>query len=225
LRFEGGKPWDEIKQRLIVELAREYSGPAKDAWQIQVETRLKDLDVDTQADAQFLHRQLYTQDGRRLVGIGPGVLTVHALAPYPGWAAMKPRIQEAVETVLAMLGDARVVEAAVRYVDRITLPEGAALEDYFTIAPRWPAAMQPQSEFSIQLSSRDETERLSTTVNFALKRTHLRPVVLYDVNLVAEHTHAPLNRSAWWPRLEDLHMRQRAYFEDSITPATRRLFQ
>jgi uncharacterized protein (TIGR04255 family) len=152
LRFTGGRPWEEVQQSVIAQLSQAYSGPAKDAWQIQVETQLRGLDVDTQADARFLHRQLYSQDGRRMVGIGPGVLTVHTLSPYPGWNAIKPHVMDAAAVVLAALGDAQVSEVAIRYVDRITLPADAVLEDYFSIAPRWPDAMDPRSEFTLQLN-------------------------------------------------------------------------
>lgn len=40
---------------------------------------------------------LPTADGRAIVGLGENRLSVHVLAPYPGWVSLLARVQGALE--------------------------------------------------------------------------------------------------------------------------------
>ncbi len=65
---------------------------------------------------------LSSADGLRLVGCGDGVLSIHVLALYPGWAVFIEQATAAVQAVKPLVGAAPVHQIAVRYVDRIVLP-------------------------------------------------------------------------------------------------------
>ena len=83
-RFSADTDWDlTIPGRLHERLGSEYTGKPRSQEVVQAE-----LDRETSAlrVSQAVARvQLPSADGTRMVAVGPRVLSVHVLKPYPGW--------------------------------------------------------------------------------------------------------------------------------------------
>lgn len=79
---------------------------------------------------------LFTQDRKTLVQLGPRLLVVSVLRPYPTWKGFKPFIQMAwggVQSTLEIKGLQRI---GLRYVNRIELaPQDVELSEYFEFYP------------------------------------------------------------------------------------------
>src|SRR5262249_23262099 len=59
--------------------------------------------------------------GRRLVGLGKHLLSVHVLRPYPGWQEFRCRIEEALKAYQEADPPTGVQRIAVRYINRIEI--------------------------------------------------------------------------------------------------------
>jgi uncharacterized protein (TIGR04255 family) len=100
--LEPAVAWDgTVPGRLQVELAGAYSGPP--TTQTLFSWSVVPVGVGALAPPQRLFPQamartvLPNQDGTRLVGVAPNVLTVHELAPYRGWDEFSRRAREALD--------------------------------------------------------------------------------------------------------------------------------
>ncbi len=173
---------------------------------------------------------LTSADGLRLVGCANGALSVHVLAPYPGWESFFERVLEAVDSVPVALARAKLTQVAVRYIDRIVLPRGEVrLEDYLEVLPRRPALL-PESLSAIHsvtqwLDSTDGTSALLTVAAIPPNSKEGSKEVVYDLLLQRGGELGTLAESGWRQVVDALHTRQREIFEDSITEKAKELFK
>ncbi len=77
-----------------------------------------------------------TNDRRAFIQVGPGLLAIHVLKPYPTWNGFKPRIETAFRTLTSIMQVKGFERIGLRYVNRIAIPElHMNLEDYFDFYP------------------------------------------------------------------------------------------
>lgn len=227
LRFEGGVDWTaEVQARVLDRLQGSYPGTARASQQIELQASMSNAGLATSARATLRAMLFPSADGTRLVGLGKGLISVHMLAPYQGWEEFIAQAEAGVGAYLAEVQPSGLMSAAVRYIDRVKLPPDVGpLAEYFVGLPPRPEAMPEQLlafHVVVQSSDPDGTVALHT-LSSAPPEQDGGPVVLYDLNLV--HPFSPAaDISAWRDEIERLHERQRAIFEDSITPKTRELF-
>jgi uncharacterized protein (TIGR04255 family) len=64
----------------------------------------------------------FTEDRKMLVQVGPRLLTVNALKPYPHWEGFKPRIEMAWKSLQATIEVQGLERIGLRYINHIELP-------------------------------------------------------------------------------------------------------
>ena len=104
-RFEPGQDWDlTVPGKLQTELGNEYTGKPQQGKVVEVELDAQRGDSPNLRYREgFAKVQLVTEDGKRMVGVGQDVLSIHMLRPYQdtsdpeagGWDEFKPRIMTA----------------------------------------------------------------------------------------------------------------------------------
>ncbi len=174
---------------------------------------------------------LQSASGHRLLGCGPGSLSVHTLAPYPGWESFIAQAEEAVGALPGPLADAPVLSVSVRYIDRIELPadNNIGFADFITVMPPRPAQMPNVLSgcyYATQATDPEDGTFALLTVASAPGAQSGSAALTYD--LVLRRAGQPLcsfQLESWKPTVEGLHTRQREIFEESITDRTRELFQ
>ena len=230
-RFASPGGWSsEVLQTLEGAIRALYSGDTRQEMQIQLQTRLKEGQATT-TTASAPRRLLFrASDGSGLVGLAPGLLTVHVLQPYPGWMEFKSRVHEAVALVANQSGAEHLLELAIRYIDRIAIPTGAeaGLSDYFTSIPARPTHMPEQlTAFQSITEARDpETGTVAVLTTAAVPPLEGESfALLYDLNLFRLYPEgAALPLADYQQVLEELHERQYRIFMDSVTDRTKELF-
>lgn len=231
-RFAPDVVWsDEVFDRVRTDLTEIYGGPVRQEVQVYLEARFQDGDATTSTN-QVPHRVLLqSHDQSGLVGLAKGTVSVHVLKPYPGWREFQRRIEEALAVVRRHAIDVRVVEVAVRYIDRIALPSGVIpdLAAYFTAIPKRPSRM-PTALSSFQSIVEAQDPETGTVV--VLTTSAVPPgdaesfVMMYDLNLVQPYrAEDALPVEHAMSVLERLHDLQYDIFIDSITPRAKALFQ
>jgi len=171
---------------------------------------------------------LINADGTRVIGVGQKGLSVHVLAPYPGWEAFLEAIQEAVALLPQSFVDAGFARVTLRYIDRWRLAGGVeTLPDYVTIAPavRSLGVVPRRLHLFHEFAGEREGETAMLFVAAEPVDDGATTVVL-DLGLTAFRTgdESP-EVETWSETLARLHDRQREIFEASITDASRRLFE
>lgn len=70
--------------------------------------------------------QLASPKSTELVKIGPHVISIHVMAPYPGWDVFAQRIRTVADCLCQMVRDVSIARIGLRYVNAITPHHGVA---------------------------------------------------------------------------------------------------
>ncbi len=68
--------------------------------------------------------QLASPSQGELVKIGPHVVSLHVLAPYPGWGGLSERLRQIIETIFGVVTDVSIGRLGLRYINAITAEHG-----------------------------------------------------------------------------------------------------
>ncbi|MEJ7591281.1 MAG: TIGR04255 family protein [Planctomycetaceae bacterium] len=153
--------------------------------------------------------------------------TLSRLAPYESWEPFRDLARELWDSYRTTVGCEAVTRIAVRYVNRIDIPESPVeLKQYFRTSPEVsPDLPQMMEGFFMQIrlpqSDIASTAVLNQTI-VASDKAGCTPVVL-DIDLFRDHA-LPNDECELWDFFEVLHNRKNEIFEACITDAARELF-
>lgn len=227
LRFSGGASWEEAESKLHSAYRAEFSGKRQEVTTVQVQSRWTGVTFETTSRKDFVKWLLPDPSGRDLVGYGPAILSRHVLAPYPGWKKFRPACDDAFAKFCEVVKPQGVTNVGVRYIDQIVLPPEGRISEFFkAIPPQLPSQPDVMSAFQITTESYDPESNTTSLLTLASgpPMPEGQRVVFYDLNLTCRFAEA-LALDGWSAKVESLHARQRAIFEESITDNTRELFQ
>jgi uncharacterized protein (TIGR04255 family) len=230
IRVAPSTPWTENLHRQVVERLRPlYGGPPTRQNQLvfQANSNAQGSEVTAASEVIFHKEMLPTADGRAVVGVGNSLISVHVLAPYPGWKSFLPRVQEAVAAYWGVMKPHGASLVSVRYIDKILIPreENVDLHKYFTSIPGRPESMPGMLEaFHFVTQSRDAEPNCVALLTVASQPpTSQHFPILYDLALTRQFA-VPVAIEEVQAHADFLHGRQRGIFEESITDSTRELF-
>jgi uncharacterized protein (TIGR04255 family) len=228
-RFAQGVEKTALLERLDQELGGSYSGERREKSQIEIQAQVQNDSVESSARRLPSITFLTSEDQLRLVGCSDEVLTVHVLAPYPGWESFMVQAREVVDALPSEVRGVSPRSIAVRYIDRIQLPDepDESPNDYLTMLPGKPPSMPSvMTNYSsvFQVQSEDEDGKTVALVACSFTTDQSGCFIGLDLNLVRRDGLGPLSDGTWRQVVEDLHHRQRDIFEEAITDKMRRLF-
>ena len=234
-RFQHDPGWDlTIPGKLQVELGEEYSGRPQEQKAIQVGLDFQDGRPSNLQYGEGLARvQLVTKDGKRMVGVGPNLLSIHMLhpdqsPPYPessGWSEFKPRILSALKAYWKVVNPDGVRWVSIRYINKIIVPGNSVrVEEYLRSAS--PEVLGLPEDYSsyvsrVEYQYADGVRLVVSQGSAAAAPT--RAEFLLDLDVIWESTE-PLLQAEALDRADDLRDRERAAFEAVITDKARELF-
>lgn len=117
IRFDSAAPLPEI---LIARMAESQ------AWQGYAQIRMPAADIPAsmrEADKNLRYVptfELRGEEGRRLIRIGPHVLSLHQMAPYDGWNTFHPLMQQATRELFAKSEHLVVRRLGLRYINGLS---------------------------------------------------------------------------------------------------------
>jgi len=170
---------------------------------------------------------LFSENRSMFVQVGPRILAVNCLHPYPGWGEFKPKIVTALAALCDELEVKRFERIGLRYINRIVIPNPPVkLEDYFQIyvflGPQLPQQIGNfivGCEFSYS-GGRDvcRLQLTPTTTQNAAQQDFLLDI---DYFLARPGEVEPDGALDW---IEGAHQVVGQIFEGCITDRTRQLF-
>lgn len=230
-RFAPGQDWDfTIPGKLHTELGDDYPGSPQQQKVIEVELR-GEGDEPVRYGEKLSMVQLVTKDGKRIVGVGPDVLSVHMLRPYQyvseqgGWDEFRTRIEKALEAYWEVAQPEGVKRIGMRYINKIVVPEDRVrIGNYIKCAlpvvdglPDYQNNAMSRVDYSYEDGVRLVLSHWSS--NEASNQVEL----LLDLDLIWDNTESVTREEAML-KVDDLHTREGNAFETVITKEARRLF-
>jgi len=170
---------------------------------------------------------LFTGDKKMLVQIGPRLLVINALKPYPTWQGFKPHIERAWQSLQNVLEVRGLERIGLRYINRIELSaQRVELGDYFEF---YPYVGQRLSQEMVSFITGAEfpyaDDRDHCRVQLApTPDPEGRKIFLLDIDyfLARPRTVEIMNALAW---VEEAHSRVEDVFEGCIKDHLRAMFK
>jgi uncharacterized protein (TIGR04255 family) len=182
-----------------------------------------------------LHQQIrtseriifFTEDKKMLVQVGPRLLAINVLKPYPHWEGFKPRIEMAWKSLQAAIEVQGLERIGLRYINHIELPaQGGELAEYFEFYP-FVGQRLPQQMVSflagVEFSYADDRDHCR--VQFTrIPASGGRSLFMLDIDYFLARPGAvkPAEALAW---VEEAHSRVEEVFEGCITDKLREMFE
>jgi uncharacterized protein (TIGR04255 family) len=128
-------PWDLTVHGLIYEKIKE-SFPYKEQRLIQ-EFEMNQGPKGIEQQVRVSERSVFlTDDKTMFVQIGPHLLAINCLKPYPRWERFKPRVEEAFNALTSSTEVKGLARIGHRVINRIEIPsKPLTLQDYFEFRP------------------------------------------------------------------------------------------
>jgi uncharacterized protein (TIGR04255 family) len=171
--------------------------------------------------------QFTSEDGKRVLSVGPDAVSAHRLAPYTSWEDFRPDIERALEDFRAVAKPKQLTRVGVRYVNRIVIPKvPIELDHYFRHLASIDADGLPSRVVGFVFREErvfDDGVKLVVTHATQPSTDESRCEFLLDID-VAWEASEPRPIDSAMDLADDLRNRERAAFEALITDETRRLF-
>ncbi|MBC7233980.1 MAG: TIGR04255 family protein [Chloroflexi bacterium] len=134
-RFEPGAPWDMAIPGLVYEGIRDSFPKRRQAKTFEVSVAAGPGGIEQQVVTTD-RMQFLREDEKALIQVGPNLLAVNHLKPYPTWRGFLPLIRQGFNAYLAAANPKGIQRIGLRYINRIELPgKRVELADYLEFRP------------------------------------------------------------------------------------------
>jgi uncharacterized protein (TIGR04255 family) len=189
------------------------------------------VDAQQKAEASqagISRMQFLRENENALLQVGPDLLVINQLKPYPTWKTYKAMILKALDVYRVVAQPYGFLRIGLRYINRIDVPKSQAqIEDYLLALPQVP---EPIPQLFASWVQRVEVPFEDANGSLALQSGSIQQpqqeelAFLLDLDfstLKAESI--ALDSAANW--IEQAHDRVEQAFEASVTDETRELFK
>lgn len=234
-RFRPEGTWDlTIPGKLQMELGDEYSGKPREQKAVQVGVDIQEgRPPNLQYDEGIMRVQLVTRDGKRMVGIGPGTLSIHMHRPYQdlasqgndGWDEFKLRISEALDAYWKIAEPEGVCWVSIRYINKIVIPQTKIkVEEYIRCAPLGVTGLPGNYSGYMSRIEYFYPDRIRLVLSQGtIVSSADSSGLLLDLDVIWEDKE-PVQRNTAMKTADDLHVRVSEAFEAIIMDKAREIF-
>jgi uncharacterized protein (TIGR04255 family) len=229
-QLRSSKEWDWTVPGLVYqEIQSEFPVKREErSFEIRV-SPLPGQYVQQQAGSGLAKMHFLTKDELAMVQVGPDLLAVNVMAPYPGWDQYRRLIQRQFEVYLKVANPESFKRIGLRYINQIELPvkaeKGVEFTEYFLYYPHLPENIeQKHGPFFMRVTHVFANERDMMNLalaNVSVPSGNLAYVLDIDYALMKPQE-VELKRGLDWA--QEAHGRIEAMFEACLTDKTRALF-
>ena len=234
-RFLPSEEWDlTIPGKLQAEIAGDYTGKPH-------EQRVIEFGLQTAVGQPpglrlgegLAKVQLVTKDGKRKVGVGKDVLSIHMLRPYhdpasvdgSGWEEFRPRIERALDAYWEVVRPQGVSRIGIRYINKIIVSQSQfRIEDYLNCAPPDVKGLPDRMSSYVSRAEYRYDDNILLILSHGTVRNSLGQLgFLLDIEVILEKSN-PIEHDTALQITSTLRARELEAFEMLITDKTREIF-
>ena len=225
-RLSSDTPWDLTIPGLFYERVK-HDFPYREQRLVQ-EVEVIATPQGLQQVIKYSDRVLmFAPDRKLLLQLGPRLLVINALKPYPTWEHFKKRIESAWKILQKVMEIKGLERIGLRYINRIEFPSPIVrLEEYFDFYP-FVGERLPQKIVSFitiaEFPYADDRDLCRVQIQRALESETKTAVILdIDYFTVRPQTIDVSDGLTW---VEEAHSRVEEVFEGCITDKLRSMFE
>jgi uncharacterized protein (TIGR04255 family) len=165
------------------------------------------------------------EDGIHVAQFNRDSFVFSRLGHYESWEQFRKEARKVWEIYLPAAGNPQVNRVGVRYINKLYIPEGAAVDDYVLISPKIPGAFSPavqQMFMRLVLPIENSSGQLIHTQMLMPVERQGFVTLLFDNDF--QFPTVEMTDDQVWELLEVVRDLKDAYFEDFTTPKLRELF-
>ncbi|HEC93618.1 MAG TPA: TIGR04255 family protein [Candidatus Atribacteria bacterium] len=137
-RFSVQEPWDVTIAGLIYQEIRDQFPQKKQDAGFEIKARPTEKGIEQLIEVIPSKIRFISEDGSKMVQLVPNSLVINHLRPYPVWDQFKKIIIENFKLYNKIAKPSEIIRIGLRYINKIYLPLGAKIEDYFNFYPTLP---------------------------------------------------------------------------------------
>lgn len=226
-QFEPDSPWDLAMPGLVYGKLQDTFPKRRQARQLAVAISAGPKGVEQQVRTTD-RMQFLREDEKALVQVGPYLLAVNHLKPYPSWQEFVPLIKKGFSSYCDIVGPKSIHRVGLRYINRIEVPgQGIELEDYFEFRPFiGPSLPQEFGPFvvGIQVSYEGSRDILKLQLTNASVETPDTVAMILDLDyFLVKPGEVALDSVLEWVGVAHNYVEEA--FEACITDRLRRMFE
>ncbi|HWP93153.1 MAG TPA: TIGR04255 family protein [Thermodesulfobacteriota bacterium] len=226
-RLSSNSKWDLTIPGLIYERVRNEF-PNKEQRLVQ-EVEITQGPQGVQQQIRSSERVLFlTNDRKTFIQVGPQLLAINCLKPYPTWEGFKPLIEKAFNALIKTVNVDKLQRIGLRYINRIEISSPSInLDDYFEFRPFLGKSLpQDMASFIVQCSLVffDGRDSCKVQLTNALPEKPENLGFLLDLDYFLAHPQTvSVDEAIEW--VEGAHQKVEEIFEGCITQSLREIFQ
>lgn len=229
IQFEESSSWDLAIPGLVYEKVRNTFPIRRQAARVTVNITNTSGEIGPQfGTVQFM--QFLRQDEKALIQVGPQIISVNVLKPYPSWQRFLPLIRKGVVAYRDVVAPTGIQRIGLRYINHIEIPGlNIKLEDYLEFRPfLGPNLPQDYSTFAVSTQIPYENSRDALSLQLAslpqpdISEDKATIVLSLDYFLLKPKEIALDGAFEW---VETAHQHIEDSFEACITQKMRHLFK
>lgn len=141
-QFEPGQPWDWTIPGLVYDKVKAEFPKKKQQNIIEMAVRAEKNDITPSIKGGIARMQFLRNDKSALVQVGPDLLVVNHLKPYPSWSEFKKIIKKALDIYRTVAIPNGIRRIGLRYINRLDMPfQSVEIEDYLIAVPKVPPSI------------------------------------------------------------------------------------
>lgn len=226
-QFIPGQPWDFTVHGLFYEkINTEF--PDKQQMGIGIRVKQEAGAIQHEVLQSPDRMQFHRKDKTALVQVGPDMLVVNHLKPYPTWEVFKPLVLGNLNKYHEVAKPKGFKRLVLRYINKINIPEKSIeMTDYFSYYPYIPDKLpQTHEAFLIrtEIPHEENRDRILLTFSSIIPEKPEMLSFLLDLNYVMVIPEkVAIDQADKW--LEQAHAIIENNFEACITDKCRKLFE
>lgn len=228
-QFEENSPWDLTIPGLVYEKVRRTFPKRRQATRVSLGKSASAEELGPQFGTTSL-MQFFRADEKAIIQVGPNLLSINILKPYPSWEKFLPLIKKGFNSYCDVVAPKGIRRIGLRYINQIELPgQNINLEDYLEFRP-FVGSKLPQDFVTFLVGVQIPYEESRDILNIqltSLPRNSIsedRAALIFSLDYVLmKPTEITLDGAFKW--INTAHSRIEEAFEASISQQLRGLFK
>ena len=149
MRFPPNMPWDLTIPGLFYEEVKADYPKKESLQQTRVEWQAGSEGITNRITGDISLMRFKSEDDKALIQIGPNLLSMHVLSPYPKWIFFRTMIQKGLASYRKIASPTGFERIGLRYINRISIPslppnQQIKIEEFIKALPYLPPSV-PQT--------------------------------------------------------------------------------